>query len=75
MAIEKDQIYTDCDPRSSVRIRIKSYRRGDARAQVVDAVTGGRQRGLLVSSLHASATTETGKPRRRGYALVQQEQQ
>ncbi|MFD7413498.1 hypothetical protein [Kitasatospora purpeofusca] len=68
--ITPGQVYRDCDPRSSVTIRIESYRPGDARAHVVDAVTGKRFRQILAHTLHDSATTKTGKPRRTGYALV-----
>jgi hypothetical protein len=65
------QTYRSCDPRESIRIRIliEAYRPGDARAHIVDAVTGKRPRQILVSSLHTSPTTATGAPRRTGYAL------
>ncbi|MFJ4808528.1 hypothetical protein [Streptomyces longwoodensis] len=69
--IQPGQIYRHCDPRESIRIRIVSYRHGDARAHVVDAVTGKRYRQILVTYLHASATTRDGRPRRSGYALEQ----
>ncbi|MEV8324581.1 hypothetical protein [Kitasatospora sp. NPDC056731] len=69
--IKPGQIYTDCDPRSSITIRIVDYTPGDARAQVVDATTGKRQRQILVHTFHVSAVTKAGKPRRTGYALVQ----
>jgi hypothetical protein len=69
--IEPGQTYRYCDPRENIRIRIESYRPGDARAHVVDAVTGKRPRQILVTALHESATTRDGKPRRAGYALEQ----
>ncbi|MGW1840802.1 hypothetical protein [Streptomyces sp. NPDC002067] len=67
--IQPGQIYLSCDPRDSVRIRITSYQPGDARARIVDAVTGKRPRQIRVSSLHASPIAESGRPRRTGYAL------
>lgn len=69
-SIRPGQVYRACDPRDDGRhIRILSYETWDARAQVVDAVTGKRQRQILVDYLHASPTTATGQPRRTGYAL------
>lgn len=68
--IEPGQIYTDCDPRGGATIRIRKYTPGDARAHVVDAATGKRARVILVSSLHPTGTTKTGKTRTRGYRLV-----
>jgi len=70
--IRPGQTYRACDPRETIRIRITTYRPGDTRAHVVDAVTGKRPRQILVSSLHASPTTRDGKLRRTGYALEQQ---
>lgn len=67
--IQPGQIYRHCDPREQIRIRITAYTPGDARAHVVDAVTGKRFRQILVTALHASPTTRDGKPRRSGYAL------
>lgn len=67
--IQAGQIYRSCDPRESIRILIEAYQPGDARAHIVDAVTGMRPRQILVSSLHTSPTTATGAPRRTGYAL------
>ena len=71
MTIEPGQIYQSCDPRDQppIRLRIESWRPGDARAHVVDAATGKRFRQILVNSLHDSPTTKTGQPRRTGYAL------
>lgn len=69
--IQPGQTYRSLDPRESIRIRIVSYRPGDARAQVVDAVTGKRQRQILVTCLHDSPLTRDGQPRRTGYALEQ----
>lgn len=68
--IRPGQVYTDCDPRSSITIRIADYTPGTNRAGAVDASTGKRYRQILVRSLHASATTRDGKPRRTGYRLV-----
>lgn len=67
--IRPGQIYRYCDPRESIRIRITSYRPGDARADVVDAVTGKRPRQVLVRQLHDSPITAAGQPRRGGYVL------
>ena len=69
--IEPEQVYRSCDPRDDppIRIRIESYRPGDARAHIVDAATGKRFRQILVTQLHDSPTTRDGQPRRTGYAL------
>jgi hypothetical protein len=71
-AITPGQIYQSCDPRDvpPIRIRIESYRPGEARAHVVDAATGKRFRQILVSQLHVSGVTRNGTPRRTGYRLV-----
>lgn len=69
MTIQPGQTYRSCDPRGGPRIRITSYRPGDARARVVDAYDGKRFRQILVSALHDSDTTKTGVKRRTGYAL------
>ncbi|MER8233505.1 hypothetical protein [Streptomyces sp. NPDC094049] len=65
--IAKDQLYRFADPREPIRIRITAYTPGDARAHVVDAVTGKRPRQILVKNLHSSPTTKTGARRRSGY--------
>jgi hypothetical protein len=70
--IQPGQIYRSCDPRESIRIRITAYRPGDARAHVVDAVTGKRFRQILVQQLHESPVTATGRRRRTGYVLDSQ---
>jgi hypothetical protein len=67
--IQPGQIYRSCDPRESIRIRITAYRPGDARAHVVDAVTGKRPRQIFVKDLHESPVTATGRRRRSGYVL------
>jgi hypothetical protein len=67
--IQSGQIYRPCDPRGGARIRITAYRPGDARAHVVDAVTGKRPRQILVKDLHESPVTATGRRRRSGYVL------
>jgi hypothetical protein len=67
--IQSGQTYRSCDPRGGPRIRITSYRPGDARAHVVNAYDGKRFRQILVSQLHATDNTSTGAPRRTGYAL------
>ena len=69
--IQPGQTYRHCNPRESIRIRITTYRPGDARAHVVDAVTGKRFRQILVTHLHDSDRTKTGARRRTGYALEQ----
>lgn len=69
MTIQAGQIYRSCDPRGGPRIRVKSYTPGHNTAHVVDADDDKRPRWILVDSLHASATTRYGKPRRTGYAL------
>jgi hypothetical protein len=70
-AIEPGQTYVSADPRDNIRIRVTAYENGWATADVVDAVTGKRPRGILARSLHASSTTKTGQPRRTGYVLEQ----
>ncbi|NML55338.1 hypothetical protein HHL19_16330 [Streptomyces sp. R302] len=67
--IHPGQTYRSADPRDSIRIRIKAYNAGENRALVVDATTGKRPRPMLVTALHATATTKAGKPRRTGYIL------
>ncbi|MFJ1647999.1 hypothetical protein [Streptomyces sp. NPDC088258] len=42
---------------------------GSNRAHVVDAHSGKKPRQILVNSLHATATTRDGNPRRSGYVL------
>ena len=70
--IRAGQVYRACDPRDNGRrIRILSYSPGADRAQIVDAVTGKRQRQIYVDYLHDSPTTRDGQPRRTGYALEQ----
>ncbi|MFD5579021.1 hypothetical protein [Streptomyces pseudogriseolus] len=70
--IQPGQVYRSCDPRDSIRILITSYRPGDARAHVVDAVTRKRFRQILVKQLHESPVTATGRRRRTGYVLDSQ---
>lgn len=68
-AITPGQVYVACHPLDERRrIRITAYTPGVGRATVVDADTGLRPRGILVTSLHASATTRNGTPRQTGYA-------
>ncbi|MBB4931805.1 hypothetical protein F4561_002625 [Lipingzhangella halophila] len=67
--IRPGQEYEACDPRESIRLRIKSYTRGDARAVVTDT-SGKRTRQILVSHLHETSTRKDGTPRRSGYRLV-----
>ncbi|GAA1887795.1 hypothetical protein GCM10009837_06980 [Streptomyces durmitorensis] len=69
MTIQPGQIYRSCDPRGGPRIRISSYIPGHARAHVVDAHAGKRFRQILVTALHADATTRDGRSRRTGYVL------
>lgn len=68
--IRLGQIYESCDPRESVRLRIKNYTPGDARAYVTD-INGKRPRSILVKYLHKDGTTQQGTARRTGYRLVQ----
>ncbi|WP_405699091.1 hypothetical protein OG209_05220 [Streptomyces sp. NBC_01383] len=69
--IQPEQTYRSADPRDTHRepIRITAYTPGHARAHIVDARSGKKFRQILVSSLHATATTRDGKPRRTGYVL------
>lgn len=69
--ITPGQVYARFDPQSRTwtRIRVADYTLGHARAHVEDADTGKRYRQILASSLHESATTRSGKPRRTGYVL------
>jgi hypothetical protein len=69
--IQPGQTYRSLDPRGGPRIRVASYRHGEARACVVDADTNKRYRHILVSALHDSPLTRDGKPRRTGYVLEQ----
>ncbi|MFJ3630773.1 hypothetical protein [Streptomyces sp. NPDC090112] len=64
------RIFVSCHPMDlgDVRLRVVSYTEGEARAVVVDAVTGKRRREILTVSLHPTARTRTGKPRLTGYA-------
>lgn len=64
------QVYRSCDPRGGPTVRIIQIHPNSA--TVVDAVTGKRPRDILLDTLHGSATTRTGQPRRTGYALEQQ---
>lgn len=67
--IRPGQEYESCDPRESIRLRIKSYTRGNRRALVTDT-NGKRPRQILVSYLHETSTTKNGQSRRTGYRLV-----
>ncbi|MFH9072708.1 hypothetical protein [Streptomyces alboflavus] len=69
--ITPGQTYRSCNPRETTRLRIESYRPGDAHARVADATTGKRPRWILVGQLHDSPLTWDGKPRRTGYVLEQ----
>ena len=69
--IQKGQTYRHADlRRRSVVIRIEQYTPGHLRALAVDAATGKEARRILVSSLHESALTASGTPRRNGYVLM-----
>lgn len=65
--IQPGQTYRSADPRGGPRIRIVRCFPWEPRADVVDAYDGKRPRRILVSSLHATATTRDGTPRRTGY--------
>ncbi|MEU0656072.1 hypothetical protein ABZ485_28040 [Streptomyces albogriseolus] len=67
--IEVGQTYRSLDPRGGPQILIVRYEPGWNRANVVDAQNGQRPRSILVTSLHSTATTRGGKPRRTGYVL------
>lgn len=69
-AIRPGNVYEPCDPSDDIRIRIVAYTPGSANADVVDHDSGKRPRWVLVSSLHAGATTRDGGPCRTGYRLV-----
>ncbi|KUH38407.1 MULTISPECIES: hypothetical protein [Streptomyces] len=70
MTICPGQTYRAVEPLAEGRrIRIDRYTPGHAHAWVVDAQTGTRGRWILVSSLHQTAVTRTGQPRRTGYVL------
>ncbi|MGM9465351.1 hypothetical protein [Streptomyces murinus] len=68
--IWKGRVFAACHPLDSAHVRVVQYEPGDLRAFVVDAVSGTRRRGILASSLHDSAVTQTGKQRKSGYAPV-----
>jgi hypothetical protein len=69
MSLIPGQVYRSCDPRESIRLRVVRHEAGWNRVDVVDATTGRRPRRILASTLHESATTKTGRPRRTGYVL------
>ena len=71
--IKPGQVYESCDPRGGFAIRIVAYTPGSNRADVIDHMTGKYPRSILVTSLHATATTRHGHKRRTGYRLVQEE--
>lgn len=67
--IKPGQIYRSCDPRrenNPLRLRIMTV--GPHRASVFYLSTG-RHGEVLLTQLHATPTTKTGRPRRTGYAL------
>lgn len=68
--IQAGQVYRSADPRDSITILIESYRPGELRAHVVDAVDGKRPRSILVRNLHESAYTRQGAKRRTGYVKI-----
>ena len=70
MTIEVGQVYTSCNPRYTITVRVVAYRPGQARASVVDAETGKRPRSILAKNLHASRLTGRGEPRKTGYRPV-----
>ena len=67
MTIEPGQVYRSCDPRGGPRVRIVAVNPNSV--DVVDARDGKRHRRILLTYIHATQTTKTGKPRRTGYAL------
>ncbi|SFD13500.1 hypothetical protein [Streptomyces aidingensis] len=62
-------VYHSCDPRGGPSIRIESIDHTGRYAHIVDAATGKRRRRILLTALHDSPTTHTGRPRRTGYAF------
>lgn len=66
--IRTGRVFAACHPQDTARIRIVRYEDGDMRALVVDAATGARQRLILVSSLHPTGITASGRMRKSGYA-------
>lgn len=76
--VKPGQIYEHCEPywdrfpKDRPTVRVTECAPRSNRAKVVDAGTGKNPRWLLVSSLHASGTTERGRRRRSGYRLVQE---
>lgn len=68
------QIYRRADDPDQrwVRIRVVSIHHPSGRAHVEDE-HGGYPRSVRLSSLHADPTTRTGRPRRTGYVLVEEQ--
>lgn len=63
--IHPGAVFVSCEPGATTRIRVIKHL-GD-RVLVADARTGGHPRQIRASSLHASALTHDGQPRRTGY--------
>jgi hypothetical protein len=71
--ITAGQVYESCDPRDNGRkIQILAYSPGAERAQIISHPDGKRQRQIKASELHTKQVTESGKLRRRGYALIKE---
>ena len=67
MTIEPGQVYKSCDPRGGPTVRVVTVNPNSV--DVVNAQDGKRHRRILLTYIHASSITKTGKPRRTGYAL------
>lgn len=67
MTIEPGQVYRSCDSRGGPLVRVVEVHANSV--QVVDAQDGKRPRRILLTYIHDSPITKTGKPRRTGYAL------
>lgn len=65
--VESGQVYRSCDPRGGPTIKIVAV--GGNRAYVVDAQDGKRRRSILLTALHTSPTTRSGRHRRTGYMM------
>ncbi|GAA2084944.1 hypothetical protein GCM10009759_04360 [Kitasatospora saccharophila] len=68
--VTRNQVYEACHPGDGQRrIRIISVHGDRAEIETIGRRSALR-RFILLNTLHASATTSTGRPRRTGYRLV-----
>lgn len=70
--VRPGQVYESCRPQGGIHTRIRIVSVGGNRADVVDAGTGRRPRSVLITALHPSGETSTGRPRRWDYRLVEE---